>query len=75
MFNRSSWTRASSRSINAFAEPERGQPCNACGDQCPGLALHRWRLFLQELLVSICAVEGMSMDYTSCSAYTESSLF
>ncbi|XP_020924847.1 prickle-like protein 2 isoform X1 [Sus scrofa] len=22
---------------------ERGQPCNACGDQCPGFALHKWR--------------------------------
>ncbi|XP_068109899.1 prickle-like protein 2 isoform X2 [Hyperolius riggenbachi] len=29
--------------ITAFSEPERGQPCNACGDRCPGLALHRWR--------------------------------
>ncbi|TFK11591.1 collagen alpha-1(XXIV) chain [Platysternon megacephalum] len=27
----------------AVGEPERGQPCNACGDQCPGFALHKWR--------------------------------
>ncbi|NWZ46512.1 PRIC2 protein, partial [Haliaeetus albicilla] len=24
-------------------EPERGQPCTTCGDQCPGFALHKWR--------------------------------
>ncbi|OXB78730.1 UNVERIFIED_CONTAM: hypothetical protein H355_002695 [Colinus virginianus] len=28
----------------ASGEPERGQPCNTCGDQCPGFALHKWRL-------------------------------
>ncbi|NXG84577.1 PRIC2 protein, partial [Stercorarius parasiticus] len=27
----------------ASGEPERGQPCNTCGDQCPGFALHKWR--------------------------------
>ncbi|XP_040215111.1 prickle-like protein 2 [Rana temporaria] len=43
MFSRSPWRRHSGRSIAPFSEPERGQPCNACGDRCPGLALHRWR--------------------------------
>ncbi|XP_028906723.1 prickle-like protein 2 isoform X1 [Ornithorhynchus anatinus] len=43
MFSRSSRKRLSSRSLTALGEPERGQPCNACGDQCPGFALHKWR--------------------------------
>ncbi|KAJ7405549.1 hypothetical protein WISP_138926 [Willisornis vidua] len=30
--------------LTASGEPERGQPCNTCGDQCPGFALHKWRL-------------------------------
>ncbi|NWI10481.1 PRIC2 protein, partial [Crypturellus soui] len=29
--------------LSAPGEPERGQPCNTCGDQCPGFALHKWR--------------------------------
>ncbi|NWV98513.1 PRIC2 protein, partial [Machaerirhynchus nigripectus] len=29
--------------LTASGEPERGQPCNTCGDQCPGFALHEWR--------------------------------
>ncbi|NWW77997.1 PRIC2 protein, partial [Climacteris rufus] len=29
--------------LTASGEPERGQPCNTCGDQCPGFALHKWR--------------------------------
>ncbi|NWZ25273.1 PRIC2 protein, partial [Asarcornis scutulata] len=29
--------------VMASGEPERGQPCNTCGDQCPGFALHKWR--------------------------------
>uniref|UniRef100_A0A663FKP3 Prickle planar cell polarity protein 2 n=3 Tax=Aquila chrysaetos chrysaetos TaxID=223781 RepID=A0A663FKP3_AQUCH len=34
--------RVSFRSLTA-GEPERGQPCTTCGDQCPGFALHKWR--------------------------------
>ncbi|NXI98605.1 PRIC2 protein, partial [Psophia crepitans] len=29
--------------LTASGEPERGQPCATCGDQCPGFALHKWR--------------------------------
>ncbi|NXI28188.1 PRIC2 protein, partial [Sterrhoptilus dennistouni] len=29
--------------LTVSGEPERGQPCNTCGDQCPGFALHKWR--------------------------------
>ncbi|NXL55254.1 PRIC2 protein, partial [Chordeiles acutipennis] len=29
--------------LTAPGEPERGQPCTSCGDQCPGFALHKWR--------------------------------
>ncbi|XP_030138674.4 prickle-like protein 2 isoform X1 [Taeniopygia guttata] len=43
MFGRGSRKRLSSRSLTASGEPERGQPCNTCGDQCPGFALHKWR--------------------------------
>uniref|UniRef100_UPI003AB0D440 prickle-like protein 2b isoform X1 n=2 Tax=Centroberyx gerrardi TaxID=166262 RepID=UPI003AB0D440 len=43
MFSRSSKKRDSSRSLNPADEPQRGQPCIACGDQCPGFALHKWR--------------------------------
>ncbi|XP_069499812.1 prickle-like protein 2 isoform X4 [Ambystoma mexicanum] len=43
MFNRSSWKRHSGRAHASFGEPERGQACNACGDNCPGFALHPWR--------------------------------
>ncbi|CAM2116592.1 unnamed protein product [Caretta caretta] len=42
MFSRGSRKRLSGRSLTALGEPERGQPCNACGDQCPGFALHKW---------------------------------
>ncbi|KAF4794551.1 hypothetical protein TURU_100675 [Turdus rufiventris] len=44
MFGRGSRKRLSSRSLTASGEPERGQPCNTCGDQCPGFALHKWRI-------------------------------
>ncbi|XP_063021008.1 prickle planar cell polarity protein 3-like isoform X1 [Melospiza melodia melodia] len=44
MFGRGSRKRLSSRSLTASGEPERGQPCNTCGDQCPGFALHKWRV-------------------------------
>ncbi|KAM6256502.1 prickle-like protein 2 isoform 1-T1 [Porphyrio hochstetteri] len=43
MFGRGSRKRLSGRSLTASGEPERGQPCNTCGDQCPGFALHKWR--------------------------------
>nr|KAF6311024.1 prickle planar cell polarity protein 2 [Myotis myotis] len=43
MFSRSSRKRLSSRSLTGLGRIERGQPCSACGDQCPGLALHKWR--------------------------------
>ncbi|XP_046880717.1 prickle-like protein 2b isoform X1 [Hypomesus transpacificus] len=43
MFTRSTKRRESSRSLNHLDEPERGQACNTCGDQCPGFTLHKWR--------------------------------
>ncbi|XP_059679334.1 prickle-like protein 2 [Gavia stellata] len=43
MFGRGSRKRLSGRSLTAPGEPERGQPCTTCGDQCPGFALHKWR--------------------------------
>uniref|UniRef100_A0A8B9TA15 Prickle planar cell polarity protein 2 n=1 Tax=Anas platyrhynchos TaxID=8839 RepID=A0A8B9TA15_ANAPL len=43
MFGIGSRKRLSGRSVTASGEPERGQPCNTCGDQCPGFALHKWR--------------------------------
>ncbi|XP_066859050.1 prickle-like protein 2 isoform X1 [Anser cygnoides] len=43
MFGRGSRKRLSGRSLTASGEPERGQPCTTCGDQCPGFALHKWR--------------------------------
>ncbi|KAM6981148.1 LOW QUALITY PROTEIN: prickle-like protein 2b [Aplochiton taeniatus] len=43
MFTRNSKKRDSSRSLNTLEEPGRGQPCYACGDQCPGFAVHTWR--------------------------------
>ncbi|XP_063486862.1 prickle planar cell polarity protein 3-like [Symphalangus syndactylus] len=30
--------------LTGLGRIERGQPCNACGDQCPGFALHKWRM-------------------------------
>nr|XP_032626032.1 prickle planar cell polarity protein 3-like isoform X1 [Chelonoidis abingdonii] len=29
------------------ADPDRGQPCHACGDQCPGFLVHGWRKICQ----------------------------
>ncbi|KAJ8409287.1 hypothetical protein AAFF_G00234850 [Aldrovandia affinis] len=43
MFTRGSKKRHSSRSLNALDDPERGQPCTVCGEQCPGFVLHKWR--------------------------------
>uniref|UniRef100_A0A452HK61 Uncharacterized protein n=1 Tax=Gopherus agassizii TaxID=38772 RepID=A0A452HK61_9SAUR len=30
-----------------YADPDRGQPCHACGDQCPGFLVHGWRKICQ----------------------------
>ncbi|XP_055503581.1 prickle-like protein 2b isoform X1 [Leucoraja erinacea] len=43
MFNRSSRKRNSGKWLSAVDNAEKGQPCNVCGDQCPGLTLHKWR--------------------------------
>ncbi|XP_064161002.1 prickle-like protein 2b isoform X1 [Anguilla rostrata] len=43
MFTRGSKKRHSSISLNALDDPERGQPCTVCGEQCPGFVLHKWR--------------------------------
>ncbi|KAG2471070.1 ATS9 metalloproteinase, partial [Polypterus senegalus] len=29
--------------LPAVDESESGQPCNVCGEQCPGFVLHKWR--------------------------------
>ncbi|XP_076597763.1 uncharacterized protein prickle3 isoform X1 [Chaetodon auriga] len=42
MFLRSSKKRRSTRSQEE-EDPDRGQPCMRCGDQCPGFHVHRWR--------------------------------
>ncbi|KAM4582183.1 prickle-like protein 2b isoform 1-T1 [Fundulus diaphanus] len=43
MLSRGSKRRESSRSLKVAEEQQRGQPCIACGDQCPGFLLHKWR--------------------------------
>ncbi|XP_060713883.1 prickle-like protein 2b isoform X1 [Tachysurus vachellii] len=43
MFSRSSKRRNSSRASTALDDPGRGQPCNECGEQCPGFVMHKWR--------------------------------
>ncbi|XP_043108587.1 prickle-like protein 2b isoform X2 [Puntigrus tetrazona] len=43
MFARSLKKRNSSRSPTVLDDLERGQPCTACGEQCPGFVLHKWR--------------------------------
>ncbi|XP_029105244.1 prickle-like protein 2 [Scleropages formosus] len=42
MFGRGS-KRTRVSSTNTMDILERGQPCSACGDQCPGFVMHRWR--------------------------------
>ncbi|XP_035015746.1 prickle planar cell polarity protein 3 isoform X1 [Hippoglossus stenolepis] len=42
MFLRGSKKRRSSRSQEE-EDPDRGQPCMRCGDQCPGFRVHGWR--------------------------------
>uniref|UniRef100_A0A3B4CD82 Prickle homolog 2b n=2 Tax=Pygocentrus nattereri TaxID=42514 RepID=A0A3B4CD82_PYGNA len=34
---------SSSPQPTALDDPERGQPCNVCGEQCPGFVVHKWR--------------------------------
>ncbi|XP_062315442.1 prickle planar cell polarity protein 3 [Osmerus eperlanus] len=41
MFTRGSKKRRSNRSEEE--DPDRGQPCMRCGDQCPGFRMHGWR--------------------------------
>ncbi|XP_013991744.2 prickle planar cell polarity protein 3-A [Salmo salar] len=41
MFTRGSKKRRSNRSEEE--DPDRGQPCMRCGDQCPGFHMHGWR--------------------------------
>ncbi|KAG9270363.1 prickle-like protein 3 [Astyanax mexicanus] len=40
MFTRGSKKRRSNRSEE---DPDRGQPCMRCGEQCPGFRMHGWR--------------------------------
>ncbi|XP_038603649.1 prickle planar cell polarity protein 3 [Tachyglossus aculeatus] len=47
MFPRGSRRRRSSRGAAEAEDPDRGQPCNACGEQCPGFLLHGWRKICQ----------------------------
>ncbi|KAM4610399.1 uncharacterized protein prickle3 [Polymixia lowei] len=42
MFSRGSKKRRSNRSQEE-EDPDRGQPCMRCGDQCPGFRVHGWR--------------------------------
>ncbi|XP_056129311.1 prickle planar cell polarity protein 3 [Lampris incognitus] len=42
MFSRGSKKRRSSRSQEE-EDPDRGQPCMRCGDECPGFRVHGWR--------------------------------
>ncbi|TRY99488.1 hypothetical protein DNTS_023010, partial [Danionella cerebrum] len=42
MFSRGSKKRRSNRSTGA-EDPDRGQPCMRCGEQCPGFSMHGWR--------------------------------
>ncbi|XP_055024161.2 uncharacterized protein prickle3 [Misgurnus anguillicaudatus] len=42
MFARGSKKRRSNRSLED-EDPDRGQPCMRCGEQCPGFRMHGWR--------------------------------
>lgn len=42
MFSRGSKKRRSNRSQQE-EDPDKGQPCMRCGDQCPGFRVHGWR--------------------------------
>ncbi|XP_078520648.1 prickle planar cell polarity protein 3 [Lissotriton helveticus] len=48
MFSRGSKRRTSGRQgVDEEDDPDRGQPCNACGDTCPGFLAHGWRKICQ----------------------------
>ncbi|KAM6151839.1 prickle planar cell polarity protein 3 [Rhynchocyon petersi] len=47
MFMRGSWRLRSARAPPEVKDPDRGQPCNSCREQCPGFLLHRWRKICQ----------------------------
>ncbi|XP_026567307.1 prickle planar cell polarity protein 3 isoform X1 [Pseudonaja textilis] len=47
MFNRGSRRRRSTRALPELEDPDRGQPCQACGEQCPGFLVHGWRKICQ----------------------------
>ncbi|XP_054859606.1 prickle planar cell polarity protein 3 isoform X2 [Eublepharis macularius] len=47
MFPRGSRRRRSARTLPEVEDPDRGQPCQACGEQCPGFLVHGWRKICQ----------------------------
>ncbi|XP_036773021.2 prickle planar cell polarity protein 3 isoform X3 [Manis pentadactyla] len=47
MFARGSRRRRSGRAPPESEDPDRGQPCNSCREQCPGFLLHGWRKICQ----------------------------
>ncbi|XP_047392409.1 prickle planar cell polarity protein 3 isoform X2 [Sciurus carolinensis] len=47
MFARGSRRRRSGRVPPEAEDPDRGQPCNSCREQCPGFLLHGWRKICQ----------------------------
>ncbi|XP_024601006.1 prickle planar cell polarity protein 3 isoform X2 [Neophocaena asiaeorientalis asiaeorientalis] len=47
MFARGSRRRRSGRAPQEAEDPDRGQPCNSCREQCPGFLLHGWRKICQ----------------------------
>ncbi|XP_049623249.1 prickle planar cell polarity protein 3 [Suncus etruscus] len=47
MFAQGSRRRRSGRTPPDGEDPDRGQPCNSCQDQCPGFLLHGWRKICQ----------------------------
>ncbi|XP_049727873.1 prickle planar cell polarity protein 3 isoform X2 [Elephas maximus indicus] len=47
MFVRGSRRRRSGRAPPETEDPDRGQPCNSCREQCPGFLLHGWRKICQ----------------------------
>uniref|UniRef100_A0A8C6ESM9 Prickle planar cell polarity protein 3 n=1 Tax=Marmota marmota marmota TaxID=9994 RepID=A0A8C6ESM9_MARMA len=47
MFARGSRRRRSGRLPPEVEDPDRGQPCNSCREQCPGFLLHGWRKICQ----------------------------
>ncbi|KAF6390684.1 prickle planar cell polarity protein 3 [Rhinolophus ferrumequinum] len=47
MFVRGSRRRRSARTPPEAEDPDRGQPCNSCREQCPGFLLHGWRKICQ----------------------------